>query len=92
MAANWDLVEDMLKNAKGMHWDECHKIYLAMDDAQVAKSIEIGYENVAPDLDTLRQWYNDSCGLRFITAVFTHEDPNAGYVDLIAQFEDEDDD
>jgi hypothetical protein len=54
MAANWNLVKDMLKNAKGMHWDECHKIYLSMDDAQVAKSIEKGYENVAPDLDTLR--------------------------------------
>lgn len=29
----WDVVEDMLKNAKAMHYDGCHKIYLSMDDA-----------------------------------------------------------
>jgi hypothetical protein len=48
-------------------------------------------------LDTLERWYEDSCGLRFINGVSTVDgDPNEGYVDLIAQGadweEDEDED
>lgn len=87
---NWDLVEDMLRNAKAMHFDGCHKIYLSMDDQQVEKMRSYGYEVVEPNLKTLKDWYETSCGLRSIDAVFTHEDPNKGFVDLIAQFEDTD--
>ncbi len=39
-------------------------------------------------LTTLREWFEDSCGLRFISAVATdHFDPNAGFTNLIAQGE-----
>ena len=32
------------------------------------------------------EWYENSCGLRFISAVHTnHADPNAGFIDLIGQ-------
>jgi hypothetical protein len=37
-------------------------------------------------LATLQEWYEDSCGLRFIEAVSTnHENPNAGFETLIGQ-------
>jgi len=37
-------------------------------------------------LNTLEDWYANSCGLRFIQAVTTVEnDPNDGFEDIIAQ-------
>ena len=42
--------------------------------------------------ETLKNWYDDSCGLRFIEAVSTnHENPNAGFETLIGQFENQED-
>lgn len=88
----WNRVRGALSRAKGMHWDGCHKIYLSMDDEQLRQSEEIGYETHAPDFDKLKGWFEESCGLRFVNAVYTVEgDPNDGYEDLIAQFELEDD-
>lgn len=87
----WDEVDEALSLALGMYWDGCHKIYLAMDDAEVTNMIELGYEHYPTDLDLLKQWYEQSCGLRFVSAVHTNiEDPNAGFVQLIEQFHFED--
>jgi len=91
--------EMALKDAKGIAFDGCHKIYVLMDDAQMAKMATYGYGedegsylltaeklSKAEMLDTLERWYEDSCGLRFINGVSTVDgDPNEGYVDLIAQ-------
>lgn len=99
-------------NAKGIAFDTCHKIYVLMDDQQVALMREYGYgnENDPDCLITSEQmsademeaqvakWYDQSCGLRFIQAVSTNtEDPNEGFVDIVAQGadwidEDEDED
>ena len=93
-AAYWDKVESALGGAKGIAFDTCHKIYVLMDDEQMAQMKEYGYdplisaEDSTPDemLSTLMEWFENSCGLRFIHAVSTnHEDPNAGFVDLIPQ-------
>jgi hypothetical protein len=49
-------------------------------------------------LAQVREWYEGSCSLRFISAVETNEEnPNAGFTDLIPQgafdgSEDEDED
>jgi len=86
--ANWELVDDMCDNAVAMHWDGCHKIYLSMDDTQVITMEGWGYEVFAPDFNLLYSWYDHSCGLRFISAVFTHDDPNKGFVSLIGQFDE----
>jgi hypothetical protein len=41
----------------------------------------------------LVDWYEESCGLRFISAVETNtEDPNEGFTHLIAQFDDDPED
>jgi hypothetical protein len=96
--AHWNIVRRELRNAKAITWDTCHKIYVLMDDQQVKQSEEWGYDPILPvtDVDealaTLQQWYDESCGLRFITAVTTVEsDPNKGYDTLIGQFDDEED-
>lgn len=92
----WDRVKAALEDAKGICWDGCHKIYVLLDDEQVAVSKGYGYDvlsvaelGVDAALATLQQWYADSCGLRFVESVKTVDgDPNEGYVNLIAQFAD----
>jgi hypothetical protein len=72
-----------------------------MDDAQVDKMRSYGYGDddgsflVTADevrkvemLDILKNWYEGSCGLKFINSVATMPegtDPNEGYTDLIPQ-------
>jgi hypothetical protein len=92
------MIEEYLADAKAIAWDTCHKIYILMDDEQVAKMIEYGYgddmfysSDLTPEemYDTLRQWYDDSCGLRMIDAVRTVDgNPNEGFTQVIAQFEE----
>ena len=82
----WSLVEETLAEAKAMHYDGCHKIYLSMDDDEVKASEACGFEAVPPDLAVIRGWYENACPLRFISAVHTNrQDPNAGFVRLIPQ-------
>ena len=96
--ANFDKVEEVIHEARGIAFDTCHKIYVLMDDEQMAlmKTYEydplISADEMSADkmLETIKKWYDESCGLRFISAVHTHpEDPNKGFIDLISQFEDE---
>lgn len=96
-----DTIHDVLADAKALAWDGCHKIYVLMDDEQVTLMQGYGYGSgpgeselvlvTDPDaaLDTLREWWDASCGLRFINTVRTVKgDPNKGFGDLIAQFEE----
>ena len=97
------LVKERVSEAKAIAFDTCHKIYLLMDNEQVELMRTYGYdplittEDATPEkmLATLQEWYEDSCGLRFIDAVSTnHENPNAGFETLIGQgdfAEDEED-
>jgi len=109
MDAYWK-VREFTEEAKGIAWDTCHKIYVLMDDDQVNLMREYGYGNkndpnsliTSDQLDPAEMatvaltWYDDACGLRFIQAVRSNPiDPNEGFVDIIGQFEgneDEDDD
>jgi len=99
MSDKFDLVKERVVDAKAIAWDECHKIYLLMDDEQVALMREYRYDTLITKddatseqmLDLLQKWFDDSCFLRFIDAVSTnHEDPNKGFETLIGQFDDED--
>jgi hypothetical protein len=95
MSEMWNRVEQgLLDGAKGIAFDGCHKIYVLMDDEQMAEMKECGYDPLIPAeghttdelLSMLMEWYENSCGLRFISAVHTnHADPNAGFIDLIGQ-------
>ena len=101
MAASFAKDEEYLENAKGIAFDTCHKIYVLMDDEQMELMKGYGYDplisadDYTPNemLTTVMDWYEDSCGLRFVQAVYTnHEDPNEGFVSLIeqgAEWEDE---
>ena len=88
------LVKERVSEAKAIAFDTCHKIYLLMDNEQVELMRGYGYDTLitaeqnTPDemLAILQNWYEESCGLRFIDAVSTnHENPNAGFETLIGQ-------
>lgn len=93
-------IELALINAKGIAWDECHKIYILQDDEQMRLMEEYGYDPLIwitseqerhEAVETLVDWFGRSCGLRFISSVKTdEEDPNAGFFDVVRQFELED--
>lgn len=101
----WDEVEESLSEAKAIAFDGCHKIYVLLDHAQVHLMIGYGYgvdndgsqliHAIGSDKDemlkTLKDWWDESCGLRFIQSVETNEeDPNKGFDNLIPQgYEDE---
>lgn len=100
---SWEAVEEAIGSAKAIAFDGCHKIYLAMDDNQVAQFKLYGYDqddsqllrvtDPGAALATLHVWFEDSCGLRFISAVRTVEgDENEGFTRLIEQFEFDEED
>jgi hypothetical protein len=92
----FDKVEEALQTARGIGFDNCHKIYVLMDNHQMDLMKEYGYETlVSADemsademLVTVKAWFEDSCGLRFVSAVETVAgDANEGFTSLIAQGE-----
>jgi hypothetical protein len=97
MAKKFTLVKEYARNAKGIAWDTCHKIYVLMDDETIDKFREYEYDEIVTLEDgatpeemakTIKEWYRNSCGLKFVQAVSTnHEDPNKGYEVLIGQGE-----
>jgi hypothetical protein len=96
---DWDLVKDRIGDAKGIAFDTCHKIYVLMDDEQMAQMKEYDYDPLisVADMssnemfDTVKKWYEESCPLRFIEAVKTVEgDANEGFETLIGQGDSDD--
>ena len=98
MIDTFELLE-YTKQAKGIAFDTCHKIYILMDDEQMNLMKTYSYDPLisSEDMDaeemanTVLSWYKESCGLKFIQAVSTTTNPNDGYVDVVAQFEDNED-
>jgi hypothetical protein len=99
----FDRLDEYTADAKAIAWDTCHKIYVLMDDEQVALMRSYGYGD-EPDPDSLitsdelsskemsekvMEWYQRSCALRFINAVHTTPNPNDGFITIIGQFEDQ---
>lgn len=64
---------------KEFAYDGCHKIYIIENDDDREKALEYGY-SLYP-IEELRQAFNDSCDLRFISNWSLGES-------YVAQFED----
>jgi hypothetical protein len=73
-------------------------MYLNMDKAQHDKMMDLGYDltiiNHNPYITTqkIEEWYEDSCSLRFIDAVFSNDDNTDKFVTVVPQFYTEDED
>jgi len=97
MTDRWDDVHTALDDSLAITWDGCHKIYLLLDMEQVTEFESYGYEPYGVDdtdeaFDIVKGWFAQSCFLRFVQAVATnHDDPNAGYRNLIPQGAEADD-
>lgn len=94
----WAGVDEHANRALAVAWDGCHKVYLLMDEGQVKEMQGYGYSEGESALLTrneaspeemrslVHDWFEASCGLRFISAVSTVEDnPNDGFFSLISQ-------
>jgi hypothetical protein len=86
----FDDVRLELEDAHCIAFDGCHKIYLAMDETE-ATWFKENYEHhltASPEemFKTIRKWWDESCSLRFVSAVEHNEaDPNSGFTHLIPQ-------
>lgn len=99
LETNWQTIRATLDQTVSIAWDQCHKIYLLLDEGQHQQMIDYGYDplirvsHIGPDvaLTILRAWWEESCSLRLVNSVKTVEgNPNDGFTSLILQFEDED--
>jgi hypothetical protein len=101
LVEGWAAVEEYINDAVLIAFDGCHKIYLAMDQEE-AEWFAKNYNgegctdrnftgSPSEMLKTIHDWWDESCSLRFVNAVWHNEaDPNAGFVSLISQMaEDE---
>jgi len=93
---DWENVEMYLDDAKGIAFDTCHKIYVLMDTEQVEQMRVYEYDEIRTSeeqtpsqmLETLKEWFEKSCPLRFIQSVASvpaGQDENSGYETLIEQ-------
>jgi len=89
----WADVDKKLDKCSGIAWDGCHKIYILMDDKQMSKMKEYGYDPLisagemsrSEMLLTIKEWFGDSCGLRFVDTVKTRKDGTHKWGSLIGQ-------
>lgn len=103
LSTQWATIRGALLNADSIAFDGCHKIYILMDPGQTKQMVMYGYreggsqmrlrsEGATPEqmLEALYSWFDESCALRFISAVRTTADGD-NFTDLISQFEEYDD-
>jgi|GEM_PF-6941025 len=81
-------IKDTLDKAVSITWEGCHKIYITLDMESHDQQIKYGYEMVsvkdkAEALNLLWEWWNSSCGLRFINAI----EGESTFHDVIPQFD-----
>lgn len=93
----WEKVGKAVASGRRAYWDECHRIYVVMDDEEVWNFEMLGYtdpiifddEGLDASVKRIKEWWDSSCGLRFIEAVSSVSpgvDANQGFQPLIPQF------
>jgi len=103
LVEGWAAVEEYINDAVLIAFDGCHKIYLAMDQEEAewfaknyngADCTDRNFTGSPSEmLKTVHGWWDESCSLRFVNAVWHNDvDPNAGFVSLISQMAEVEDD
>lgn len=88
----WSKVDKALASAHAIMFDGCHKIYVINSpdypDSRLYKTnVWLTEGNRGEALDTLKQWWEESCGLRFIQQIDNSGESDSDYTDLIEQGE-----
>jgi len=91
----WADVRKNINSTLLIAWDECHKIYMALDQHEAdwfKENYPKTFTGTADEmLATLHSWYISSCPLRLVSTVrHNATDPNSGYETMIAQFDERD--
>ena len=89
-----DKVRSFTDLADSIAWDTCHKIYILMDKSQTDQMRGYGYEALHTSTemsskemaDTIQKWFEQSCSLRFISAVASSSEGDK-FSDIVSQFE-----
>jgi hypothetical protein len=86
MEKYWDAVSEALCDAVAIAWDECHKIYILLDEGQVDLMRGYGYDIVrTTSLHLIEDWYSRSCELVFVSSVATGGWGATEFAELIPQ-------
>lgn len=94
-----ELVREYLTDAHSIAFEGCHKVYIMMSPEGTDRMRQIGYGDGTDEsqlllvsdlgidkaLDTLREWFVESCGLKFVQAVSGTGDRNEDFTDVISQ-------
>ena len=93
-----DRLIEAVKGAHAITWDECHKIYITADEETTEEFKEWNcsitlIESAVDAAETLQEWYDDSCPLRFIQKISKRRSPDSDpdFKSVIPQFDDEED-
>jgi len=93
-----DRIIEAVKGAHAITWDKCHKIYITADAETTEEFKEWDYsitliEPAVDAAETLQEWYDDSCPLRFIQKVSKRRSPDSDpdFEFIISQFDEEED-
>jgi hypothetical protein len=86
-------LQELTETADSIAWDGCHKIYILQDSHQTDQMKNYGYDYLLTRdqidsysmLNTIKQWYRESCGLRFINAVSTGDYSKEVFIQVVPQ-------
>ena len=86
-------VSTIMEMADSIAFDGCHKIYVLLDKHQTEQQISYNYKHIVKADSTtpeeleriMWQWYEDSCPLRFISAIATNENGTEKWIDIREQ-------
>lgn len=88
-------VLEAVSNAHSICWDGCHKIYIMKDKSGTEKMIEYEYEFIITKDEmkarkmatTIKNWYKNSCSLRFVQVIESDGTENKHYKNIVSQME-----
>lgn len=92
-------LEELINEAHSIAYEGCHKVYINLDENQTNVMIGYGYgegstflikaedSNPYDLLETVRDWYNNSCSLRLIDAIQTDDEGMDKFISVVPQGE-----
>ena len=86
-------LQELTATADSIAWDGCHKIYILQDSDQTDKMKNYGYDylwtrdqlDTDSMINTIKQWYRESCGLRLIDSVATGDHSTDLFTQVVPQ-------
>lgn len=87
-------LQELVSTADSIAWDGCHKIYILQDQEQTDKMRDYGYDYLWHKsmmdsdsmLNTIYQWWRQSCELRLIDSVATADYNQPHFTSVVPQF------